>query len=326
MATAKDLRELYTKNLPKYKKITFNDAFSLLGSSASILALIVFLFLDENSGSKIYPFFLVFIVVLLVSYSVKKAFSKEHRYAQTVFFTHHANHIVRDFFSILQTGKPVELKDTVEEILSTVANCFSIITGRLCRACIKDLGSDNVLRTTARDNRSKVFKNSPPEYDNLHTLKENTDFYNLWYAKDSCFRYFFCNDLPKKWRLRRYENTSFKIYGEPKIQNIMGISWTTNWKLPYKSTIVFPIRYLEEFIPPIEDGQKVPSQWKTWGFLCVDCQSKNVFDSRYAPELGLAFADLLYTLFSQVDIMDKLDNNDGREVIKFAEKQRRNNQ
>jgi hypothetical protein len=306
VAMSKDLRDLYRKTLPKQKKINLLDIVCLFGSLASILGIIgSLLFLQTDSVSKIYTIFLLLLIFFLIVNSIRKEIAKEHRYAQTVFFTHYANHIVRDYFSELQDDvSKISLEKTTDEILTTVAGCFSIITGKVCRACLKDLSLDQMkLTTTSRDNNSKSFKNRPDENEKLHTLAGNTDFYNLWYAKKYCLRYFFCNNLPKEWRLHRYKNTSFELYGEPSVMNLFGFSWITNWRLPYKSTIVFPIRFLKDFIPPKEGGTQVPPEWKFWGFLCVDCKSRYVFDLKYAPELGLSFADLLYTLFSQTEIL-----------------------
>jgi hypothetical protein len=131
-----------------------------------------------------------------------------------------------------------------------------------------------------------------------------------------------CNNLLKEWKLHKYKNTSFNKpeVREPELKTFLGYSYVANWNLPYKSTLVLPIRYLKEFIPPSKDdgkpnmrinllkrfsiptndGDKLTMKWKFWGFLCIDCNSRNVFHKDLAPELGLAFADLLYIFFDEL--------------------------
>jgi len=80
--------------------------------------------------------------------------------------------------------------------------------------------------------------------------------------------------------------------------------------LQYKSTIVLPIRYFSEFKPPkqVLPPERLPPkssypEWKFWGFLCIDCNSRNIFDPEFAPELGGAFADILYIFLTQTKIL-----------------------
>jgi len=141
----------------------------------------------------------------------------------------------------------------------------------------------------------------------VHKLDENTDFYNLWYpTRTGYLRVYRCNNLVSIYKKGQYKNSSFKTHGKPIIKKILWLPFlkkVIKWTLPYKSTIVFPIRYVFDFTLS-EDDRNIATNtkhWVYWGFLCIDCKSRNVFDPIYTPELGAAFADLLYTLFFQLD-------------------------
>lgn len=226
---------------------------------------------------------------------------KPHRYAQTVYYTHYVNHIVRDCVSSIQRDdRDVSPRDTVVEVANAVAACFSMLTGRRCRCCIKEVRPDNTIQTVARDAASNIAVRKKT----IHTLDGNTDFADVWYGRNGCLRYFWSNNLIKKFKDRQYSNTSFEIHGLPEIKSFGVFSVVTKWYLPYRAAIVWPIRALRSRDWPPEDvGQNHNEDQIAgiWGFLCIDCNSRYAFDNRYAPELGAAFADALYTLFTVAD-------------------------
>lgn len=167
------------------------------------------------------------------------------------------------------------------------------------------MGSDLNIATVARDatsNQGVVTKKVN------HPLDRNTDFSDLWYGRNGAYRYYLSNNLIKKFKEQQYENTSFDIYGKPSVVSFGAFSIVKDWKLPYRSTIVWPIRYIpgSEKWPPdeLKPDEKV-SGAEIWGFLCIDCNSSNAFDDRYAPELGAGFADALYTLFAATKALAK---------------------
>jgi len=137
-----------------------------------------------------------------------------------------------------------------------------------------------------------------------HRLDENTDFHDLWYAQNGCTRYFLSNDLMKRWKQHKYKTSSFKEVGEPYLQSVLGIDMIRNWRLPYRSALILPIRYVSTFNPPEEQTHDM-LHWRYWGFLCIDCNTPGCFDDRYCPELGGAFADGLFTLFSQSEFIKR---------------------
>ena len=60
--------------------------------------------------------------------------------------------------------------------------------------------------------------------------------------------------------------------------------------LNYRSIMVIPIRYIQR-LDPDTPKTRTP-HWNYWGFLRVDCNTRNVFDPRLSPELGGMFAAL----------------------------------
>lgn len=88
-----------------------------------------------------------------------------------------------------------------------------------------------------------------------------------------------------------YESTSFDLY-EPQEWN--GRKWAV-WTLPYRSTMVWPIR---KITGPEEkrEGQLFHKQ-DLLGFLCVDSYARKVFDPRYDFDFGALVADNFYMLF-----------------------------
>lgn len=295
-----DLRKLFDDQLPKPRRVSFSFIFGLTGSLCSVLGLLASLiFFDQELASIIYTIYLIAFVSVLIAYIVLKELSKEHRYSQTVYYIHYVNHILRDYFGDITDEKSTEIGVLTSEILTAIANCFSIITGRICRALLVELKPDKSLVTIARCLRSKRINQRSEK--NAPQLKGNTRFYNLWYALEGCTRFYHCNNLPKAWKLRKYDDSLFAEYGSPEPRQFLNISWVTEWHLSYKSIIVLPIRFLKKFVPPQENGEDPQPEWKFWGFLQIDCNSRGVFDSKLATELGLAFADLFYTFFIQTD-------------------------
>lgn len=289
-----DIQAKFEQQFPRPDKLSFELIFGYIAGLASIAGLIgaPFVITEQTHLSFLYLTSLTVIVAVLLVYALLINRRKLHRYAQSVIFTHYVNHIIRDALQEIQTS---EVKVATQKVLNAIATCFSIITAKQCRACVVELTKDFELVVMARDDISGVMSRKKPL---KHFLDDNTDFYNLWYAKSGCSRFFMSNDLRKLWKQHKYRNSSFQELGEPHVQSVLGIDVVRNWQLPYRSAMVFPIRYISRFQPP-ESRDENPEHWKYWGFLCVDCNTSSCFDDRYCPDLGGAFADSLYTLFSQ---------------------------
>ena len=271
--------------------------FGYTASMASIIGLVgaPFVLQDLNALSYLYMGFLSILVMLLLLHAILVEKRKLHRYAQTVFYTHYAQHLVRDALSELMNSNTDNIEEISEKILDAIANCFSIVSGKTCRASIVELSSDFTLKVVARNSMSKI--KSKPRLKQ-HKLEENTDFNSLWYSINGSSRYYLNNNIKESWLKKEYENSCFLEHDYPRIKRILGFTYVENWPLSYQSALILPIRYVSEFSPPA--GRKKEPNWDYFGFLCIDCASKNSFDSRYSTELGAGFADMLYTFYRQV--------------------------
>lgn len=291
--------------MPRRQVITLERVLGAVGAAASIIALIFVFFSPEGWSQDAKNYTVLAIVASAIVFLLYPVWRRRRpylsQYAQAVYYTHYINHVVRDFISDLQSGRPCDLASTVDNIADAVADCFEILTGRRCRCAIKEVTPDRNLSTVTRDTVSKsaLTKKNPSN----HPLDKNSDFADLWYGRNNRLRYYLCNDLIKLFKLHKYENTSFETYGRPEVKSMGGFSWVEDWKLPYRATIIWPIRHIpnHDYWPPEGSSGATPPANQApdiWGFLCVDCNERHIFDETYAPELGAGFADALYTLFS----------------------------
>lgn len=197
--------------------------------------------------------------------------------------------------------------------LTFFSHAFSMITGVKRRASFKmtreatdeevkhvstqekywDLNLDKyryIAETYARDAESLMLCVQTDDITK-HWLIANTDFKQLMSAQlPQTKRFFIDKNLQKN---PHYKSTSFDLYGEPTKWN--GSQWSV-WTLPYRSTMVWPIRKITK---PEErrDGQLFEAQ-DLLGFLCVDSYAREVFDDkRYDFDFGALVADNLYMLF-----------------------------
>lgn len=293
-----EIQTKFESQLPKPEKWSFGIIFNYIAGICSVAGLVgaPFVITDPSSLSFVYIVFLSILVIVLFAYTLFIDKQKLHRYAQSVIFSHYVVHLLRDSLAEIDTPQAKQLAPTTEKMLDAIATCFSIITGKRCRCAIVDLVENTELRVATRDSISKATSKKKTD---KHLLKDNTDFSNLWYALNGCSRYYLCNDLPNEWKKHKYLNSSFDKSAPPEIKTMfLGFSYVANWRLPYKSALILPIRHLTDFCPPTEQGSIEPN-WNFNGFLCIDCNSVNAFDDRYAPELGGLFADALFTLFNQ---------------------------
>ncbi len=302
----------HREQLPRYQPITAERIIVFAGAVAGILAIVITFFkvddIKADQRSLIVIAELSLFCCLLVGYIYVISRRKLHRYAQAVLYLHYINHIIRDHQASRKFTKD-DLHEIMQEIVDATAHCFSLLTGKRCRCCIKEIVDKDIVKTVVRDRiSSSQTREAPSE---VHKIGENTDFSSLFYGKNGYVRYFHCGNLLKLWRVHKYENSSFRHVGEPSIKSIFAFSMVRNWRLPYKSLIVWPIRY----IPPgtewpilnDEDMQQLPPEKRPviMGFLTVDCRSKNVFDEYYSSELGAAIADALFTMMDVRRILDE---------------------
>lgn len=129
---------------------------------------------------------------------------------------------------------------------------------------------------------------------NRFLIKDNTAF--DIYRDEKSFhadQFFASNNLPSLWRRNKYKNESLITYGDPLcIQIAARVIAVLQWPLPYRSTMVFPIRFRDD-----------AAQLETfYGFVCVDAPSKNAFHFRTAAHLGAVVADSICTLLEATSV------------------------
>lgn len=298
---ASEIQAKFESQLPKPNSWSFTTLFNYVAGISSVGGLIgaPFVIADPNYLSNVYLAFLSILVLVLLAHALLVERRKLHRYAQSVIFSHYVAHVIRDTLAEIEATQGQQVERGTERILNAISTCFSIITGKSCRCSLVELVENTELRVAARDEISKA---SNKKEVGKHFLRNNTDFNNLWYALHGCSRYYLCNDLIQEWRDHKYNNSSFEEVGYPEIKAMIfgRFRRVTNWQLPYRSALIFPVRHLTEFTPPKNPDSLEPN-WNFYGFLCIDCNSRNAFDDRYAPELGGMYADSLFTFFTQVE-------------------------
>jgi hypothetical protein len=231
------------------------------------------------------------------------------RFLPVAFYLHFTNHIVRDCVAKLlkKDDNVPQIGQTAELFVDAVAECFSVITGHRCRCCIKgaivkDEGQNTkvkkkkiaprkvVAKALYRDTKTRTLQYIVQKE---HVLSDNTDFAQIW---DKNEHVYVCNDIPKAYANDEYINSSID---KSKVKIVNGE--VTGWHLPYKSTLVVPIR--SNFLFPKTNTE---DSYECWGFLCIDSNETHVFNNHCLVELAGSFADLLFHFFK---IAQKIEND-----------------
>jgi hypothetical protein len=294
----------FDDQMPKWQPWTVERLVALIGGIGGLVALFVTFFKLDHLSADIqsYIFFVEMSLLCagLLLYIYFTSRRKLHRYAQSTYFVHYVNHIIRDQVAAMEAGKSGDIPEILQDIVNAVANCFSILTAKRCRCCIQEIRPNSDVVTVVRD--SITATQSANTDTGAHNIEANTDYSNIWYGKNGCPRFFISTNLVKLWSAGKYQNSSFNVYGQPETSNFLGFTYVKKWPLPYKATIVWPIRYMPEAakwpILDMKDLRDLPTEKRpfVWGFLCIDCHSRRTFDVVHSPELGAAFADAIFTL------------------------------
>jgi hypothetical protein len=236
----------------------------------------------------------VILLIFLIYFTF--TYSRKARYAEATKCMHTALHAARDAYHYLDWCRSKDHDDVVfdenrlcmymKTVLTSISEAFSIVAGVKCRVSIKVLGqnTDNQLyvRTLARDevSQTQCDKRDLSE-SNKHLVTKNTDFHLI---TEGLSDYFFEGDLE---HYPNYMNTSIDEHDGLRGQK---------WSLPYKSTIVWPIRYV--FNRHERDDSQGNCQEDIYGFLTVDSSSKNAFSERYDVQMGATLADALFPVMN----------------------------
>lgn len=182
---------------------------------------------------------------------------------------------------------------------------FTHLTGESCHVCIKmaSFPKDQIpnsnkmgklinnlkVRTYCRSSSSSSLRKQIDQTPYTHLISENTDFESVFKDTDICF---FCHDLAT---LNTYKNSSFKNQSGGSIHYFpAGTPFEQkdkNWPLGYRTTIVSPIR------PLVEQNK---DEHVILGFLCVDCNTPNVFNEETDKHIMIGCADGLYNSFQKL--------------------------
>ncbi len=278
--------------------------FHAIYASIVILSAITNIFPDDPGLRELVLLiaFVIYSVILLIFLVVFTfQYSRKSRYAEATKCVHTALHAVRNAYHYLEWCKSANHPEIsfdedrlclyMKTALTSISEAFSIVAGVKCRVSIKVLGQNAVnqlyVRTLTRD---EVSQNQCDKRDlsegKQHLVSQNTDFHLI---TEGLSDYFFAGNLKD---YPNYINTS-----KDKHDGLRG----QNWSLPYKSTIVWPIRYV--YNKNERDALEGSSHEDIYGFLTVDSSSKNVFVERYDVQMGAALAD---ALFPVMDAYSKL--------------------
>lgn len=292
-----ELLNAYKEQLPKYQKLNWLNIFLIFITIISfVIALIQFHYSPKNPPEYIYSIFLILLIVFLIIYTYIRESRRYHRYSESILHIYYAQERIKEYLTSLNENhqnNPEDLKKIYTDIINVLSNCFSLLTSKTCHVSVKNINSDGKITTFVRDSNSNTRYHSHETDENkiLHYLNDNTDFE---FIKNQYKRYFISNNLKKSWKYKQYKNSSFKIVEEPKIKEYFGLSKIINWNLPYISTLVVPIRYITS-----------NRNYYYYGFLCIDTNSRNIFNKKIDPELAIVFADMLCTLTSQTMLITR---------------------
>ena len=170
-----------------------------------------------------------------------------------------------------------DLKTTLVIVCDQLRIIFEKKTKTKCAVSIKVPVDTNVTANTevinlCRDEKSTI-RDTTKYYETKHHIFSNTCFNSIidHYVRNKMNRLFYINnDIPKSLLSENYINTGTDVY--------------PNGILPYNAEIIVPIL-------PVKN---IDVSNKLIGFLCVDSDGLNVFDSKYDLAILQGVADGIY--------------------------------
>lgn len=244
---------------------------------------------------------------LCICYIVVISLRKKHRYCFTIPHIHAFHHELRNWSCTLSRrysrhrntdAFKEDFGTTTRDLLEQVAEAFTQICNRRCSTCIKEMLPDSADSTRVRLRivaRNRTVSDSRGQYDRgatPHLIECDTPCDDIYHSRNRR-SYALYNNVPAEYAAGRYKSPWFQppFSVKPEISKLGFFRYIQYWPLLYSSCLVVPIRSK----PTLPSG--IPTMLY-WGFLCVDCRSRNVFDRDQAWELAASFADALYVHFS----------------------------
>lgn len=266
-----------TLKIPNSRLEKWRSAYAVFALMVAAVVSILLVATDMSS----HTWLLAGLSVALAAFLFFREIFAPKRISEYAIFSHYINHITRDFLS--ETDK-YSGEEALQNILDALSECFSCMTGKKCYASIKqyDVRSNTV--SYFLGDRTYQTKTHPAgiipvdKYRSIHQILAGIRS-----------RYYMSNDVA-----RDYSN---HMYMHPMLENYVPLYFPLslkysrfphNWPLLFRSTIVAPIRQASSL------GDR--NGYRYFGFLCIDCVSRGVFDERYHPEILAATADIICTL------------------------------
>jgi hypothetical protein len=297
-------------NLPK-PKTSIATIFNIVAAIITISSFIQMNFglpIPLTSPEIIFAIFLISLLSISIIYIIYFHLKKSHRYIESgMYFSHIANtlqgnlakfHCDIDNNTVNMENIDKNFMKTIQSCLNAISGFFTYICGTRCAICIKQIHADNRTTTTlARDDISNSARGKfDLANDITHYIKDSTAFSHFTFGQTfNGNEYFICNNLIQLYKDNEYSNSTFYIpeVGKPRIDYYIKFGENhkffkyLKWTLPYKSTMVFPIKSIENSC--------------IIGFLCIDANHKDIFNFTYLTEFGIAFSRLFYLFITQHD-------------------------
>lgn len=257
--------------------------------------------------ANIYIFVITGIVIIFCSFRVYQTIKKE-KYANITPLLHQSMHAIKELQTYLLEEMPREdaedqainnylklAKGKVVQCLDNVADIFRVTTSTHCRSCIKMMyplegnGDQIFVYTYARDgaassrcldtDRRRIRENHDPLLENYRFAELFDPNRHKWY--------YFCNNLAKDSEFRTTSVTAYQPDTKLKVGHGLFHSSFSRWPLPYRSTITCVIRQGQFDLLDNRQSEVI-------GFICVDSESRGVFEERWDVNLLFSIADALY--------------------------------
>lgn len=206
-------------------------------------------------------------------------FSRKARFAESSKNLHEAAHAIRDAHNSIDKNDREQTMTNIIMALDSLSTSFSLITGATCRVCIKTIlcktnsgkQQENIFYTETFTRSGALFSENTNKKEPA-LISENTDFdIILNHGK----RYYLCNNLIKE---NGYRNSNWPSTPE-KLKEFF-----KKREYDYISTMVLPIRL------------NARDKDKCIGFLCIDSNTRNIFEPRYDIDHAAVIADTLFPL------------------------------
>lgn len=297
-------------------------ASTLIGLTAGVAGLWpLFLTGSQSLAVQSYALSAIAIMALLILAWREAKLGQQRKIAATLDRQCAASEKVRDLYVFLRhaldnSGQPRAKSDDLARARSIIgsiaddyASIFSQITATRCRVCVKVISNiDDIdyIFVLKRDemSSSEFRKHDEKRQENLYDkLRDNNFLMKMFDAEQTDEGFFFSNNLIKE---RSYESSSIHYWEV--IDRNPRVAPDRTWRLPYKSSIVVPVRQEPNDRLGILKGDE-----KLFAFVNVDSPSRRAFSKRRDVHLAKLLANSLFPiiqLYAELNIAAQLGDAD----------------